>query len=380
MTSPFFTIDDARKRARRRMPRIIFDYIDGAAGDERTALRNRETLDNLLLSPRVLVNVHERTLHKSLLGRTWKLPFGIAPMGMCNLTWPHADTMLATAAKHYDMPVALSTMASSTIEDTHERAGDNAWFQIYVGSSEEIAYGMIDRAAACGYDTLIFTVDVPQVAPRPRDQRNGFKAPLKIGPKQFFDFATHPEWSIRSLLAGVPELANTQLYGEKAFVRDDSRGKVDWAFLNRLRQHWKGTLLVKGVLNPSDAIRIKDAGADGIYISNHGGRQLNSAPAAASQLPLIREAVGPGYPLLLDSGIRNGESIIKALALGADFVMLGRPFLYGIAAAGQQGMNNVVDLLAEQIDTAMAQLGITDVEDISPDILLENANRLRHTD
>ena len=357
------------------MPRIIFDYIDGAAGDERTARRNSETLDNLLLSPRVLVNVHERTLTKSLLGTTWSLPFGIAPMGMCNLTWPHADTMLATAAAHYNIPVALSTMASSTIEDTRERAGSNAWFQIYVGSSEELAYGLIDRASACGYDTLIFTVDVPQVAPRPRDQRNGFKAPLNIGPKQFIDFATHPEWSIRSLLAGVPELANTQLYGDKAFVRDDSRGKVDWAFLDRLRQHWKGKLLVKGVLNPSDAVRIKEAGADGLYISNHGGRQLNSAPASISQLPLIRHAVGPDYPLLLDSGIRNGEGIIKALALGADFVMLGRPFLYGIAAGGQTGMNNVVDLLSEQIDTAMAQLGVTEAEAITSDILLENANQ-----
>lgn len=371
MANTFFTVDDARKAAKSRMPKIIFDYVDGAAGSEFGYRQNTALLDNIRLQPRVLINIENRSLRKKVLGREWSLPFGIAPMGMCNLTWPGGDRMLAAAAKKYNVPLTLSTMASSNIEDTRERAGDCAWFQLYVGQSEEIGFDMVRRAEVAGYDTLILTVDVPLVAARPREQRNGFQSPLRIGPKQFFDFATHPRWSISTLLAGVPEVANNSGGNtEKKFVRDESRGKVDWHFLDRLRERWSGNLIVKGVLFPEDAVRIRDAGCDGVYVSNHGGRQLDSAPAPIQVLPAIRSAVGSEFPILFDSGVRNGEAVIKALALGADFVLIGRPFLYGIGGAGEQGLNDIFDLLIKQIDTAIAQIGLTGVDDVDRNVVV----------
>jgi len=373
MNKKLFSIADARSAAKWRMPKMIFDYVDGAAGSEISCEQNSTMLDLMRLLPRVLVNVEGRRLDKSLLGREWGLPFGIAPMGMCNLTWPGADKMLAAAAVKYRMPICLSTMASSSIESMRQQAAENAWFQLYVGQSEEIGFDMVQRAEAAGYDTLILTVDVPMIAPRPREQRNGFQAPIKIGPKQFLDFATHPQWSIRTLLTGVPALANNQQNSaSEKFVRNESRGKVDWGFLDRLRQRWKGKLIVKGVLSAQDAVRIRDADVDAVYVSNHGGRQLDSAPATITMLPGIRKAVGDDYPILFDSGVRNGEAVIKALALGADFVMLGRPFLYGIGAAGEDGLDAVIKLLANQIDTTMAQLGRLDLDDIDSSVIVKN--------
>lgn len=238
MIKEFFSVADARVAAKRRMPKIMFDYVDGAAGDEYTCLQNTHVLDRLRMQPRVLVNVENRLLGKNFLGRDWHLPFGIAPTGMCDLTWPGADKMLAATAVKYNIPLGLATMASSTIEDTYARAGKQAWFQLYVGQSEDIAFDMVNRAETTGYDTLILTVDVPMVAARPREQRNGFQAPLKIGPRQFFDFATHPHWSIKTLLTGVPKVANN-IAGStgRQFVRNESRGKAkaDWHFLDRLR-------------------------------------------------------------------------------------------------------------------------------------------------
>lgn len=373
MTQSIHSIDDARAAARRKLPRLIFDFIDGAAGSERAKQLNQEALDQIRMQPRVLVNVEQRSLNKSFLGHQWDLPFGIAPMGMCNLAGPNTDQLLAEAAKRHNIPLALSTMASSTIEDVYGWAGENAWFQLYVGQSEELAMELVDRANVAGYTTLIFTVDVPQVAPRLRDLRNGFGVPFRIGPKQFLDFATHPLWSIPTLLNGAPALANMPMKQEndKTFNRNAGRGRVDWDFLQRLRDRWPRSLIVKGVLSPDDAVRIRAAGADAIYVSNHGGRQLDSAPPAIQMLPLIRAAVGDEYPLVFDSGIRNGEAVIKALALGADFVMLGRPFLYGVGAAGDQGLEAVINLLKNEVSVTLAQLGRPNIEEIDRTIIID---------
>lgn len=368
MNNIFFSIDDARIAARHRLPKIIFDLIDGAAGDEYASAENITQLDQIRLQPRVLVNTENRNLKKSLFGKEWSLPFGIAPMGMCDLSWPGADKILAAVAVKYNMPLGLSTMASSNIEDTFERAGTNAWFQLYVGQSEDDAFDLVKRAQTAGYDTLILTADVPIVAPRPREQRHGLQVPLKIGPSQLIDFALHPQWSLATLLAGVPEMANQA--GQSKISRNQARGRVDWAFLDRLRQRWPGKLIVKGVLSAEDAMKIRDAGADAVYVSNHGGRQLDSAPAAIQMLPKIRSSVGENYPILFDSGVRNGEAVIKALALGADFVLMGRPFLYALGGGGEAGLRCVIDLLSQQIEGTLAQLGIPDINDIDNKVIL----------
>ncbi len=367
-TKQIFCVEDARQLARRRLPKIMFDYVDGAAGSETANHLNIERINQLRLQPRVLINVDQRRLNQSLLGTDWDLPFGIAPMGMCNLTCPGADLMLARAARRLNIPLALSTMSSTSIEGVAIEAGSHCWFQLYVGQSAEAALDLVNRAAAAEYQTLILTVDVPQVAPRVRDLKNGFKAPLKIGPKQFMDFALHPYWSISTLLAGSPELAN---FAPGSFDREAKRGKADWSFLEQLRDVWKGNLIVKGVLSPIDAIKIKQLGADAVYVSNHGGRQLDGAPAAIDQLPLIRQAVGDDFPLLFDSGIRNGEAVVKALARGADFVMLGRSLLYGLGANGEVGLNRMLELFQNEISLAMAQVGCADVAEINKQVLID---------
>ena len=357
---------DARLHASRRLPAMIFDFIDGAAGEERAVRRNLQALSELNLMPRELVKVEDRITERSLLGRTWGLPFGIAPMGMCALSWPRADEAMADVAKTFNIPHCLSTAASMSIERCTELAGDNVWFQLYL-TDETVGMALVDRALAAGVTHLILTVDTPLISKRRRELRRGFKVPFKMGPKQLFDFATHPRWSIATLMAGAPKFGNndpTKAKGDQAFDRSKSRGGVDFEFLKRLRDKWPHRLIVKGILNPDDALAIKACGVDAIYVSNHGGRQLDSAPAAISMLPGIRGAVGPDYPLIFDSGIRDGEDIVKALALGADFVMVGRPYLYAAGAAGSQGVVHLTELIQQELHAALAQIGRRDVNEL----------------
>lgn len=317
-------------------------------------------------------DVAERSLGIKFLDHSYDLPFGIAPMGMCNLSWPNADHFLAQAAVGFNIPVCLSSAASTSIEDMRAWAGENTWFQLYVGQSIEQSLDMVDRAARAGYETLILTVDVPQVSRRVRDLRNGFQMPFHLGPKQFLDFAMHPVWSLSTLLTGAPEPKNFNSGdGTARFDRSASRAGADWNFLDQLRAKWKGLLIVKGVTSPDDAMRIQRAGADAIYVSNHGGRQLDSGPAAIDVLPCIRAAVGSEYPLVFDSGVRNGEDVLKALALGADFVMIGRPLLFALGAEGAKGLNALLRILGEDTSLALAQVGLKDVEDVGPGILVE---------
>lgn len=374
-------VSDARQLARRRLPKLVFDYVDGAAGIESSALRNEQKLAAIELSQRALVNVDQRSLDTHMFERQWKLPFGIAPMGMCKLSWPGGDDILADAARANEIPIGLSTAASSSIEHMCKRAGDNLWFQLYVGQSIELGMELVERARNSGCQTLILTIDVPVVAARIRDQRNGFKAPLKIGPKQFLDFALHPEWSLRTLKDGAPTLANFDTGDDSSqkFNREEGRGKLTWDFLAQLRKQWKGKLVIKGISHVDDAKKAMDYGVDAIYVSNHGGRQLDAAPASITQLIKIRQTLGPDATLFFDSGVRSGDDIVRALACGADFVFLGRPFLYAMAANGACGLQQIIDVLAQQTSTVMAQCGVTSIADISSDILVPEQRNLTGT-
>ena len=366
----FFSIDEARKLAKKRLPRLVFDFIDGAAGDEIGNFDNQKALQSIKLQPRILIDVMDRVLTKKVLGWEFSLPFGIAPMGMCNLSWPNADRSLAIEAEKRNIPHILSSAGSSTLEVHKSRAGDCAWFQMYVGQSIEFADELTDRASAAGYKVLVITVDTPVVTRRIRDQRNGFTMPFKIGPKQFFDFACHPHWSIASIIAGIPKPENFSLSKHtKGFVRGESRAGTDWVFLKRLRERWPFKLIVKGVTCSDDAARLKSIGIDGIYISNHGGRQLASVPPAISLLPRIRLAVGSDYPLFFDSGIRSAEDILKAIALGADFVFLGRPFMFALGADGRRGVITLIEQLTEDLSSGLAQLGLKSMETVDHRVL-----------
>ena len=367
--------EDARRAARRRLPRMLFDFIDGGAGEERATRRNREALARIELLPRVLVNVQARSIACDLLGRRWDLPFGIAPMGMCDLAWPGADRAFGDAARDFAIPHCLSTAASTSLEDCRVRAGENAWFQLYVGAPQT-GWELVRRTLDAGYEHLVLTVDTPVLSRRRRELRRGFKVPFRLGPSQILDLALHPRWSLETLMRGVPAFANNRPEAggsPRAFDRSQGRGGVDWTFLDELRERWPHRLIVKGVLSSEDAVRIRDAGADAVYVSNHGGRQLDSAPAAIDALPGIRAAVGPHYPLLFDSGLRDGEDIVKAYALGASYVMLGRPFLYAAGAGGRAGVYRLIELLAEEIGVALAQIGRTDIGALDDGVLVRGS-------
>ncbi len=350
--------EDARRLAKRRLPWMVFDYIDGSAGRETGADRNRAAMDAATLRPRVLCDVSQRDFSKEIFGTIAARPFGIAPMGMCNLSGPGADLMLARLAAKHAVPHGVSTVASTPMEKIIKVAEGHAWFQLYFSGDGAGTFKLVERARMAGYQTLVLTVDVPEVGRRPRELRHGFKMPFKIGPRQFIDFALHPRWSIGSLLAGKPQMANFEMDGFD-FDRTESRAKADWDTLRRLRDAWPGKLVIKGVLDVEDAVRLKAEGVDAIQVSSHGARQLESAPAPFAMLPLIRDAVGPAFPLFYDSGLRSGEDTLKALEAGADFTFFGRILQFAIAAAGEAGLNRLWDVLSDELSIAMAQTGRT---------------------
>lgn len=367
---PIHSFEDARQQARRRLPWMVFDYIDGSAGVGYAERLNRETMQALQLQPRILNNVEHRSLKVSLFGADAQLPFGVSPMGMCNLSRPGADRMLAKLAARHRVPTGASTAASTSLEHIIEAAEGHAWFQLYFSGQESASEALIVRAEAAGYETLVLTVDVPEVGRRPRELRRGFTMPFRIGVSQFIDFALHPQWSIATLVQGAPELANFGgEYGE--FDRTSSRAGADWGLLERIRNRWKGRLVVKGVQSVPDALALKSAGVDAIQVSSHGGRQLDSGPPPILSLRAIRQAVGADYPLFYDSGIRCGEDIVNAYALGADFVFLGRPLLFAIAAGGEQGLAQMVDVFAKESSIALAQLGLRRIDDLDTECLVE---------
>ena len=294
-------------------------------------------------------------------------------MGMTNLSWPEADKMIAKESAYNNIPTCVSMASSTTLEDMFTFSEGHSWMQIYIFQSEEFIMELLKRAESIGYKVLILTVDVPILSRRARDDRNGFGYPFKIGPKQFLDFALHPQWSLTTLFKGAPQPMNyvTSKSGDQVFRRKESRGATDWNTLKRVRDAWKGKLIIKGVMNSEDALKIKEAGADAIQVSNHGGRQLDSATASINALPLIRKALGDDFPILFDSGIRSGSDILRALALGADFVMFGRPLMYAIGADGARGLRRIINLIKEELSTNLGLVGLTDINEVDKKIIAE---------
>ena len=367
------TIDDAIKLSKKRLPKLVFDFIDGASGDDKLAEINSKALDQIRLEPKVFRNVENRNLSKKIFDFHFDYPFGFAPMGMTNLSWPEADKMIAKESAYNNIPTCVSMASSTTLEDMFTFSEGHSWMQIYIFQSEEFIMELLKRAESIGYKVLILTVDVPILSRRARDDRNGFGYPFKIGPKQFLDFALHPQWSLTTLFKGAPQPMNyvTSKSGDQIFRRKESRGATDWNTLKRVRDAWKGKLIIKGVMNSEDALKIKEAGADAIQVSNHGGRQLDSATASINALPLIRKALGDDFPILFDSGIRSGSDILRALALGANFVMFGRPLMYAIGADGARGLRRIINLIKEELSTNLGLVGLTDINEVDKKIIAE---------
>jgi L-lactate dehydrogenase (cytochrome) len=358
MTLNIHSSEDARRIAQRRLPWMVFDYIDGAAGRETGAARNRAAFDALTLRPRILRDVSQRDLTSSVFGQKTNTPFGISPMGMCNLSGAGADLMLARLAARENVPLGVSTVASTAMEPLIEAAEGNAWFQLYFSGDGVGTFKLVERAKAAGYKTIVLTVDVAEVGRRPRELRHGFTMPFRIGPKQFVDFALHPRWSLTTLFKGRPEMANFDMPGY-SFDRTESRARANWDTLAQLRDMWPGNLVVKGVLDAEDAVMLRDAGVDAVQVSSHGARQLDSAPSPISVLPTIRDAVGPDFPLFFDSGLRSGEDVVKVYDQGADFTFLGRILQFAIAAGGEEGLQRLWDVLRDETSITLAQIGAT---------------------
>ncbi len=364
--------EDARALARKYLPWMVFDYIDGAAGEGIGEAMNLSALRDICLQPRVLVNVKERNLGVRVFEHVGKIPFGISPMGMCNLSRPGGDLMLARMAAKNKIPVGVSTVASTSLEKMIEMADGHAWFQLYFSGDGSGTTKLVERAKAAGYRTLIMTLDVPEVGRRPRELRRGFKMPFQIGPLQFADFALHPRWSVSSLVHGKPRLANFTEAGFE-FDRTESRAAADWSFFDRLRDQWDGNLVAKGVTSIEDAISLKAAGVDAIQVSTHGGRQLDSARPPILALRDIRQAVGNSLPLFYDTGLRSGEDVVKAYAMGADFVFFGRAMQFAIAAGGEASLAQYCDLVAKDISLTLAQIGKTDMSGLAQSLVQPKA-------
>jgi (S)-mandelate dehydrogenase len=371
------SIDDLRIAARRRLPRIVFDYMEGGAESESGLARNRAAFERLRLVPRYLNDVAERSIATDLFGRTWSMPFGIAPTGLAGIVWPQADLMLARAAHAANVPFVLSTASTETIEDVG-RAAPGSWFQLYAGRDMAIVEDLVRRARESTYDVLIVTVDIPVPGKRERDIRNGFTLPLRPTLPNILDVFRCPSWALATAKAGPPKFVNFTNYMTNAngaqtlaqFMAGQISASFDWAALAKVRQWWPKTLLVKGLLHTDDIVRAADAGVDGVILSNHGGRQIDAGPAPIEMLPAAVAAVKGRIPLMLDSGVRRGADVLRALSLGASFCFAGRPMLYGVAMAGEAGVAKALAILRDELDRGLGQLGCSSPRDLGPERVL----------
>lgn len=370
------SVEDFRQLARRRLPKSIFEFIDGGAVDELTLADNRAGFDRLRLVPRVLADVAQPDLSVPLWDQTLPVPLVISPMGSCMLAWPDADVAIARAATARGIPYALSTMSTTSIARMARSVEGPLWFQLYVFRDYDFNHKLLQEAQSFGYSTLVITLDLQTGGKRERDIRNGISIPLRPGPGLILDGMRHPGWALRFLRGGTPEFENIRDFdgggGAGLSIAARAASKLDDAMgldqFRRLRDWWKGRVIVKGVLDPRDAVALVDAGADGIWVSNHGGRQLDSAIASIDAVPAIHAAVGPRVPLMIDSGVRRGMDVIKARARGVSAAGIGRAAVYGVSA-GEAGIGRVLDLLIDEITNGMKLAGQPRFQDISGDLL-----------
>lgn len=369
-------IDDLRLAAKRRLPKLAFDFIEGGVEGEVGLARNEAAFRRYRLMPRYLMDISKRSQKTTIFGRTWASPFGICPTGMAGLWRPETDKLLAAAAAKADIPSLMSCASNYAIEKAVAVAPKNMWFQIYCGRERRYTDEFLKRIAGLGIETVVITIDVPVTPKRERNLRNRFSRPLKLTPRSLTDVLTHPGWLWNFWRnGGIPPMENWEGFLEPGQPRDKSTdlyssqtpaGDQTWRDLEHIRHNWSGNLVLKGVLNPDDARMAQQAGVNGVIVSNHGGRQLDWAPASLEALPEVRAAVGPEMTVMLDSGIRRGSDILLALCLGASFCFVGRAALYGAAAFGQAGVDKAVEILRKEVDLNMAQMGATETGQLGP--------------
>ncbi|MBO1080230.1 alpha-hydroxy acid oxidase [Roseomonas haemaphysalidis] len=374
---PVTNIEDLRLRARRRIPRAIFDYADRGSYDEATYRANRADLAALKLRQRVMIDVSERSTATTMLGERVTMPVGIAPTGLTGLFHADGEILGARAAQSFGIPFCLSTMSICSIEDVAEAVDKPFWFQLYVMRDRGFSRTLVERAIAAKCSALVLTLDLQIQGQRHNDIKNGLAVPPKLTLKNALDIATKPDWALRVLrgkrrsfgnLADAPG-AKEGLATLSHWIAGQFDPSLSWKDVEWIRSIWPGKLILKGVLDVDDALIAAGLGADAMVVSNHGGRQLDGAPSSISVLPSIVEAVGDRTEVMFDGGVRSGQDVLKAVALGAKSCLIGKAWLYGLAAGGEQGVTQALELIRKELDVSMALTGTKDIRDVTPGLL-----------
>ena len=371
-------IDDLRNLARKRLPRAVFEFVDGGALDEITLRANREDFHTMRLMPRVLTDIETRNQSVELFGRRYDAPIVLAPTGLAGLLSRRGELSAVRAASRINVPYCLSTMATCSIEDIASEVDVPNWFQLYVLRDRELTKAFIERARDARCSALVLTVDTKIQGPRERDMRNGFTVPPRFTAATLLDFAMHWRWLLDVGLGPKIKFRNFVDTGVDAnnavtitqFIAGQYDLSVNWRDVEWFKSQWGGPVLLKGLLSPADALLAIDSGIDGIIVSNHGGRQLDGAISAIAALPAIVDAVAGRIPLILDGGVRRGSDVIKAIALGATACMIGRAWLYGLAAGGESGVERALTILRDEIDVSLALLGCADLSQVDRSVLV----------
>lgn len=376
-------VADLRDEAKRRLPKWVFEFIDRGSEDEWAPEHQREAFKRIKLRSRALTDMSGRTLKTSLFGKELSVPWAIAPTGVVGLCWYNGEYELAKAAAKAGIPFSLATASVTPLEKVAE-AGGNLWFQLYLWEKRELSHALIRRAHRAGYETLVVTADFGLGTNREYNRRNGFNMPFKPNYRVIRDMLQRPGWLYRVLLpylrtTGMPKQANYPAEVKLENAQSLRTESITWDDISRLRDIWQGKMLIKGILRADDAIKAVEAGADGIVVSSHGGRNLDSAVAPIDALPAIVEAVGDRTTLILDSGIRRGSDIVKALALGANAVLIGRATIWGTAIAGQRGAEHALALLKNEYEKTLGFVGCRNVGELTRDILASDQSLRGHT-
>ncbi len=374
------SLDDFETAARQHLPRPLFGYISGAAEDNVSLNANRTAFGDYSFRTKVMVDVSHRTQKTTVFGESYASPFGVAPVGISAISAYRGDLVLAQAAANAGIPAIMSGTSLIKMEDVYQ-AAPSTWFQAYLPGDASRVDGLIDRVKAAGFKTLVVTVDIPVWANRENNVRTGFSMPLRPSLSLAWDGMIRPRWLVGTFLRtlalhGMPHFENSfatrgaPMLSNSAIRDTTGRDHLNWQHLQAIRQRWSGNLVIKGILNEHDAQRAVDIGADGIIVSNHGGRQLDGAASPLVVLPRIVDAVGHKTVVMMDSGVRRGSDVLKAVALGAQMVFLGRPFMYAAAVGGMQGVDHAISLLRDEVDRNMAMLGACSVPEVTPECLL----------
>nr|WP_315973310.1 alpha-hydroxy acid oxidase [Bartonella sp. HY406] len=377
MMKQLLDIADFKKAAKRRVPKMFFDYADSGAWTESTYRANEDDFKQIKLRQKVLVDMTGRSLQSEMIGQKVAMPVALAPTGLCGMQHADGEILAAQAAEEFGVPFTLSTMSICSIEDVRSSTTKPFWFQLYVMRDRDFVTNLIDRAKAANCSALVLTLDLQILGQRHKDLRNGLSAPPRFTPKHIMQMAMRPKWCFDMLKTQRRTFRNidghakgvSDLSSLSAWTAEQFDPKLNWQDVEWIKNKWGGPLILKGILDADDAHKAAESGADALIVSNHGGRQLDGASSTISILPEIINAVGSKIEVHLDGGIRSGQDVLKALALGAKGTYIGRPFLYGLGANGKQGVRQVLDIIAKELDITMALCGKQKVTDLDESVI-----------